>query len=69
MNGTTKPGYRTTEFWLTMATNLAGVLAMVAGILPAKYGVPTMAASNTLYAILRTLVKEPSITTLVEHPK
>jgi len=67
MNGTTKPGYRTTEFWLTLVSNVASVLAMVSGVLPPKYGVPVMAVSNMLYAILRTLVKEPNITTLVEH--
>ena len=63
----TKPGVRTTEFWLAVATNVVAVVSMVAQVLPPKYGVPIMAGINGLYAIMRALTKQPGITTFVEH--
>lgn len=67
MSNTVKPGYKTTEFWLTLATNIAAVATMSADWLPPKYGVMAIAVANGLYAMLRTLTKDPNITTLVEH--
>lgn len=69
MSNESKPGYKTTEFWLTLATNVAAVTAMSADWLPPKYGIVAMAVSNGLYAVLRTLAKEPAITTFVEGQK
>ena len=64
-----KPGWKTTEFWLIILSNVATVLTMVAGVLPAKYGVPIMTAVSGLYAVLRTLGKVREITTVVTEPK
>lgn len=63
----TKPGVRTTEFWLAVTTNVVAIVSMVAQVLPPKYGVPVMAAINGLYAIMRALTKQPDITTFVKH--
>ena len=52
-----KPGYKTTEFYLTLAANVAGLLGTLSNILPAKWGAITMALSTGLYALSRGLVK------------
>lgn len=52
-----KPGYKTTEFWLAIATNVAAIGGMVADALPPKYGVPVMAAVNAVYAVARAYTK------------
>jgi hypothetical protein len=51
------PGYKTTEFWLTIASNLAALISTIAGTLPPKYGIPLMAGANALYSISRGLAK------------
>jgi hypothetical protein len=67
-----KPGVRTTEFWLTIGTNILGIVALAAEALPPKYGVPTLAALNALYAVGRSIAKylypnpEPPI--IIETP-
>jgi len=52
-----KAGIKTTEFWLTLATSLAGILGAASGVLPAKYAVPASAAASGLYAISRGIAK------------
>jgi hypothetical protein len=61
-----KTGRKTTEFWFTLLSNVATVVTMLADVLPPKIGIPIIAGLNGLYAILRTLIKVPEITTLVE---
>jgi hypothetical protein len=56
MNGT-KPGWKTTEFWLTVANQVAVVWGAVAGYVPPKYAVIGSAVGTCLYTILRTLAK------------
>lgn len=55
----TKPGTRTTEFWLILiGANVAPIAMVVAEVLPPKYAVIAMATGNALYAIARGLAKQ-----------
>jgi len=65
MNGV-KPGIYTTEFWLTVITNLITIITTLKGMIPAETATIILAILNGLYTILRSLVKQPNITTLVE---
>jgi hypothetical protein len=49
-----KPGYRTTEFWLTMATNL---WAMFGGMLTPEQAMMAIGIVNGAYSIARGLAK------------
>lgn len=52
-----KPFYKTSEFWLTLASNVAAVLASAQELLPAPYAALVLALSNGLYAVSRGLAK------------
>ena len=66
MNGNVKPGYATTEFWLTVITNLITVIGALKGVINPETMAIILAVLNGVYGILRSLVKAPKITTLVE---
>ena len=63
----TKAGYKTTEFWLTMVSNLLGVFGVVKGMIDPNTAAVILAVLNGAYGVLRALQKQPSITTLVEN--
>jgi len=58
-----KPGYKTTEFWLTIAANVVGVL-MMANIFPIDstvgkiIGVAAMVLSSLGYTVSRSIAKK-----------
>lgn len=52
-----KPGWKTSEFWLTVATDLGVVTAALAGELSPKYAAIAVATSKVAYAIARGLAK------------
>ena len=54
----TKPGYKTTEFWLTIAANVAAILAAVADVLPPDKAALVLAVSNGIYAVSRGMAKK-----------
>lgn len=56
MNGT-KPGWKTSEFWLTAITNVIGVVGALKGIIPANYATIALTVLNSVYAIVRSFVK------------
>lgn len=56
--GNSRPGWKTTEFWLTVATAVAAMLATVADLVPAEMAGMLIAISNGLYAISRGLAKK-----------
>jgi hypothetical protein len=60
-----KAGWKTTEFWVTVVINLISVVGVLKGILPAQTAAIILAVLDGLYGVLRTLIKEPDITTLV----
>jgi hypothetical protein len=55
----TKPGMKTTEFWITLITNVLSVLNMSGAwnFTPNKWSVLTLAIVNGLYAVARGLAK------------
>lgn len=52
-----KPGWKTTEFWATVATDGAILAAALEGSLPPKWAAIAAAASTLGYAIARGLAK------------
>jgi uncharacterized membrane protein len=59
-----KPGYQTTEFWVTILTNIIGIVALfhpvnasVTGNIPAIAGILAMIAGNVVYILSRGQVK------------
>ena len=64
-----KPGVKTTEFWLVVVSNVLSIVAAFDGVLPLRYSIMLIACLNGVYAVLRTLAKQPGITTLVEVNK
>lgn len=56
----TKPGYLTTEFWVTMFGNLSGLLNLVGAwdFVPNKWIVIALAVLNGLYAVSRGQAKQ-----------
>lgn len=52
-----KPGYKTTEFWITLAVNLATLISSIAGALPTKWALIAAVTSATLYTLCRTAAK------------
>ena len=55
-----KPGWRTTEFLLTLAFQSGNLGAALAGVLPAKWAAVASAASAALYAAARAYTKANS---------
>lgn len=50
----TKPGYKTTEFWVTLAT---GLWAAVGPAVPPEYQVIIPAVGSALYTVARSVAK------------
>jgi hypothetical protein len=48
-----RPGWKSTEFWLTLATNATMRIGTLADALPPKYGLPPMAVANGIYALAK----------------
>lgn len=53
-----KPGYKTTEFWLTVTVSIATLLGALAGVVPPQTAAILAAISNGLYAISRGMAKQ-----------
>lgn len=52
-----RPGHRTTEFWITVATEVGVLVSALAGALPPKWAAVAAAVANVAYAISRGLAK------------
>jgi len=61
-----KAGIKTTEFWLTVVANLLIVVGALEQIIPADVAAVIVAVLNGVYGVLRALVKQPEITTLIK---
>ena len=63
---TVKPGYQTSEFWLTLLTNAITMLGMVKGNIPQQYqpyAIAALTILNSVYTVARTFIKQaPAIT-------
>lgn len=60
INKMSKSGWKTTEFWLVIITNLLGVVGALKGILGDEVVTIALTVLNSIYAILRTLSKTPA---------
>lgn len=58
-----KPGYRTTEFWVTTLTSLAAFIAALSSHLAPRYAAVAAAIASGLYALSRGLAKRPAVVT------
>lgn len=54
-----KSGWKTTEFYMTVVTQLLAVVAALNGVLDPKTAATIVAVLNAVYAVLRTLAKAP----------
>lgn len=52
-----KPGWRTTEFWVTVAADVGAIALAAEGALPHKYAAVLAAVSTAAYAVSRGLAK------------
>ena len=52
-----KPGYKTTEFWLTLVTTLITILGALQQVLPAKYAALSVSLVAGLYSVSRGIAK------------
>lgn len=52
-----KPGWKTTEFWMTVTGEVGLTLAAVAGVLPPKWSAVLMVGAGAAYKISRGLSK------------
>jgi len=52
-------GYQTTEFWVTIATNIISIIYVLDKVLPPKYAIFATAIANGIYAISRAIAKVP----------
>lgn len=55
---TATKGYKTSEFWLTLAGNVGAILTTIAGITDAKTAGLLMVIANGLYALSRGFAKQ-----------
>ena len=63
MNGT-KPGWKTSEFWITLLMNVIGALTLIKGIVPAPYSayvIVALTVLNSVYTIARSFVKTAAV--------
>jgi hypothetical protein len=68
MAGMHKPGYRTSEFFVTLAVGLAVLIASIADYLPPRYAAIASAVVAGLYAVSRGLAKQPPAIRAVTPP-
>lgn len=54
----TKTGWKTTEFWATLATSVGLVLTSVAGVLPPEWAAVAIAVATVAYTVSRGLAKK-----------
>lgn len=52
-----KTGYKTSEFWLAVLSNVATVIPALAGVIPAEKAAMILAVVNGIYGIVRGLTK------------
>lgn len=58
-----KPGYKTTEFWVSATATIGALFGAIAGVLPGQAGVVGASIAAGCYALSRGLAK---LTTGVE---
>ena len=61
-----KPGWKTSEFWGKIILQVIVILSGMQGLVSPKWAVTISATLEILYGIQRALIKQPSITTIIE---
>lgn len=61
-----KTGYKTTEFWMVVIANLLNVLGTLNGVIDGKTFAIVSTTLNGAYTVMRTLAKNPEITTIIQ---
>lgn len=52
-----KPGWKTSEFWLTVIFNLVTILGTLKGVIPANIGTVALTVLNSVYGLIRAITK------------
>ncbi len=60
MGNEVKPGYRTTEFWMSLFTTVGSVVGQIGGLIPAPWGTIAAAVCTFGYTIARSFTKANS---------
>jgi hypothetical protein len=55
-----KPGWKTTEFWATMATNVIAVVGALSKFISPDVSAIVIAIANAIYSISRGMAKKPA---------
>lgn len=58
MDENKKPGWKTTEFYMTLLTNIITVVGTLKNIIPADTAAVIIAVANGIYGVLRTVAKK-----------
>jgi hypothetical protein len=71
--GQIKAGFKTSEFWVTLLSNVIGILGVIKGVVPPQYApwvVGALTVLNSVYTVARTFVKQqaPMTATTVVGP-
>lgn len=53
-----KPGYKTTEFWMHLLTNATTIVGALQGVIPPQTAAVILAVANGVYGVLRTIAKK-----------
>lgn len=53
-----KPGWKTTEFWLTALAEIGTLIGALRGVIPAETAGIIIAIQTAIYNILRTIAKK-----------
>lgn len=56
-------GIKTTEFWMTILTNIVSLVGGLSGMIPAEVSAIIIAVANGVYGILRVITKSKAVTT------
>lgn len=54
---TGKPGWKTTEFYLTLLTNIVAIVGSLKGVIPQEAATIVVAVANGIYGIIRAVTK------------
>lgn len=55
---TIKPGYKTTEFWLTTLTNISAIVGSLNGLISPDLAAIIVAVANGIYGVVRAIAKK-----------
>ena len=62
----TKPGFKTSEFFIILVVMILETVAMMKNVIDPNTYVILISIKSVVYTIMRTLIKNPDITTIIE---